>query len=173
MNSQPWAVTLIDRGEGNLEERLEKIIEHIGSLHQIDSAGRLSTSIASGHKLPFWKIEDLDSTTENTSDIISKLDECGSVEIATQQFVEILKKDGQIVELSAKLCDRDKDIYWIIVRDGISVDILGYGEVFSNDVLGEYRAVSPVLFNWGTTTVESSTRIVGAKRCENAGEMVS
>jgi hypothetical protein len=60
-----------------------------------------------------------------------------------------LLKEGQIIELEARLIARSKEAVQIIVRDGFSVDVLGSAIMIPDQILGDFISVDPDLFLWG------------------------
>ena len=56
--------------------------------------------------------------------------------------------EGQAIELGATLVKDERECYKIIIRDGLSIDVLGSGELLPTTVLGKYIPMDRELFMW-------------------------
>ena len=56
--------------------------------------------------------------------------------------------EGQAIELEATLVNDERECYKIIIRDGLSIDVLGSGELLPATVLGTYIPMDRELFMW-------------------------
>lgn len=125
-----WAVTLILDDRERLEERVLAIIERTAS--ETDER--------------CWVLEELDATGRLGNELTRQLNETSPIGLATAVLLELLREDGQIIELDAALKKMGCDSLRVIVRDGLSVDILGTGEPLGVNVLGSHKKTDPGLF---------------------------
>ena len=127
-----WAITLDIGDDERLESRVLAITEHV-------TAPLEQTS---------WSVEDIDASGPLGNKLTQLLNETRPVRITTRALSEVLNEDGQIIEMDATL-EKDGDrVLRIVVRDGISVDVLGTGQPPDPNVLGKHRAIAPELFFW-------------------------
>ncbi len=75
----------------------------------------------------------------NTQDVFS---------LSTSDLLGVLNEEGQILELDASLIECRNEVFKIMIRDGISVDVLGSGEVLPLSVIGKYTVVENSWFLW-------------------------
>ena len=134
MKSEKWAVTLTLEPQERLENRLVRIVEYLA--HDYPRVFRL------------WEFSDLDATGLLGDRWTAELNEEEHVFVRKEQFLALLK-EGQIIELEAKLMESPKKSLEIIVRDGLSVDVLGLEITIPDQVLGNFTSVDPELFFWG------------------------
>jgi len=62
--------------------------------------------------------------------------------------LEVMTEEGQVIELDASLVKDDEELFKILIRDGVSIDLLGSGEMMPLTVLGKYVYVDKELFLW-------------------------
>ena len=60
----------------------------------------------------------------------------------------ILREDGQVIELDAIWEQFGREVLRVIVRDGLSVDVLQAGKVLDDAMLGQCIEMDPELFLW-------------------------
>ena len=134
MKSEKWAVTLTLKPQERLESRLVRIVEYLAHDYR--------------HVSGLWVFSDLDATGRLGDRWTAELNEKERILVTCEKFLALLK-EGQIIELEARLIDRPKKSVEIIVRDGFSVDILGSAIIIPNEILGNFTSVDPELFFWG------------------------
>jgi hypothetical protein len=134
MKSEKWAVTLALEPQESLELRLARIVEYLAHDYR--------------RVLTLWEFSDLDATGLLGDRWTAELNEKEYVYVRTDQFLALLK-EGQIIELQARLIARSKKSVEIIVRDGFSVDVLGSAIMIPDQILGDFISVDPELFLWG------------------------
>jgi hypothetical protein len=134
MKSEKWAVTLTLEPQERLEIRLARIVEYLAHHYP--------------RVLTLWEFSDLDATGFLGDRWTAELNEKEHIRVTWEKFLALLK-EGQIIELEARLIDRPKKSVEIIVRDGFSVDILGSDVIIPNEILGDFTSVDPELFLWG------------------------
>ena len=134
MKLKKWAVTLTLEPQETLESRLVRIVEYL--VHDYR------------HVLRFWEFSDLDATGLLGDDWTAELNEKEYFYLRAEQFLALLK-EGQIIELEARLIENQRKLVEIIVRDGFSVDVLGSDMIIPNEILGNFTSVDPELFLWG------------------------
>jgi hypothetical protein len=135
MKSEKWAVTLALEPQERLENRLVRIVEYLTHDNRFKVSG-------------LWELSDLDATGYLGDRWTAQLNEKEYVYVRAEQFLALLK-EGQIIELQARLIASPKKSVEIIVRDGFSVDILGSAIMIPDQVLGDFISVDPDLFLWG------------------------
>ena len=134
MKSEKWAVTLTLEPQERLESRLVRIVEYLA--HDYPRV------------LTLWEFSDLDATGYLGDRWTAELNEEENVFVHAEEFLALLK-EGQIIELEARLIVSPKKSVEIIVRDGFSVDILGSAIMIPDQILGDFISVDPELFLWG------------------------
>ena len=134
MKSEKWAVTLTLEPQERLEIRLARIVEYLAHHYP--------------RVLTLWEFSDLDATGLLGDRWTAELNEKEYFYVHAEEFLALLK-EGQIIELEARLMARSKEAVQIIVRDGFSVDILGSDIIIPNEILGNFTSVDPELFLWG------------------------
>jgi hypothetical protein len=140
MKSEKWAVTLTLEPQERLENRLVRIVEYLTHDNLFKVLGLW--------EIRDWEIRDLDATGYLGDRWTTELNEKEHIRVTWEKFLALLK-EGQIIELEARLIDRLKKSVEIIVRDGFSVDILGSDVIIPNEILGDFTSVDPELFLWG------------------------
>jgi len=134
MKSEKWAVTLTLEPQERLESRLVRIVEYLAN--------------DARHVSRLWEFSDFDATGLLGDRWTAELNEKEYVFVRAEQFLALLK-EGQIIELQARLIASPKKSVEIIVRDGFSVDVLGSDIIIPNEILGNFTSVDPELFLWG------------------------
>ncbi|MGL5035229.1 MAG: hypothetical protein ACRC6M_15680 [Microcystaceae cyanobacterium] len=133
MKSEKWAITLALEPKERLEDRLVRIIKSlVDNDHYIFKA---------------WEVSDLDATGHLGDRLTNQINREESIFLTTEQFLALLK-EGQIIELEAKLIQRPSISLRFIVRDGFSVDVLGSNLVIPEQILGDFITLDPELFLW-------------------------
>ena len=131
MKSEKWAVTLTLEPQERLESRLVRIVEYLAHDYR--------------HVSGLWVFSDLDATGCLGDRWTAELNEKEYVYVRTDQFLALLK-EGQIIELEARLMASRRKSVEIIVRDGFSVDVLGSAIMIPDQILGDFISVDPALF---------------------------
>ncbi|WP_437586875.1 hypothetical protein [Sorangium sp. So ce1000] len=129
-HTRPWAATLTLNHQERLESRIRTIVQS-------------TTTTLTEDK---WIIEEIDATGALGNRLTARANETTLINLTTSELLILLQEDGQIIELDASLEREGHIILQIIVRDGVSVDILGTGEPLSTSVLGSHTAIDPRLF---------------------------
>ena len=131
MKSGKWAVTLTLEPQGRLESRLVRIVEYLAHDYR--------------HVSGLWVFSDLDATGRLGDRWTAELNEEENVFVHAEEFLALLK-EGQIIELEARLMASRRKSVEIIVRDGFSVDVLGSEITIPDQILGDFISVDPALF---------------------------
>ena len=134
MKSGKWAVTLTLEPQERRESRLVRIVEYLAHDYR--------------HVSGLWVFSDLDATGCFGDRWTAELNEKEDVFVRTEEFLALLK-EGQIIELEARLMASRRKSVEIIVRDGFSVDVLGSAIMIPDQILGDFISVDPELFLWG------------------------
>jgi hypothetical protein len=143
MKSEKWAVTLTLEPQERLESRLVRIVEYLA--HDYPRVFRL------------WEFSDLDATGRLGDRWTAELNEKEHILVTWEKFLALLK-EGQIIELQARLIASPKKSVEIIVRDSFSVDILGSEIMIPDLILGNFIQVDPKLFLWGNEALLEAVR---------------
>lgn len=130
MKFEKWAVTLSYEQQEKLENRVARIVEYLAKDYQ--------------HQ---WILSDIDATGSRGDKVTSHSNDEGVVYLSSQELLEVLREEGQVIELEATLIT-DRELCKILVQDGVSVDVLGIGNIPSLVVLGKYTLVDVNLFMW-------------------------
>ena len=69
----------------------------------------------------------------------------------------LFQEEGQVIELDATLIQSQQSLFKIIVRDGISIDVLGTEKILPKEILGNYCLVDSNLFLWEDSLSHSPT----------------
>ena len=131
MKSEKWAVTLTVEPQERLESRLVRIVEYLAHDYR--------------HVSGLWVFSDLDATGRLGDRWTAELNEEENVFVNAEEFLALLK-EGQIIELEARLMASRRKSVEIIVRDGFSVDVLGSEITIPDQILGDFISVDPALF---------------------------
>ncbi len=131
--SQKWAVTLCCEEQEKLESRVAKIVEYLAENRD------LSTE---------WLISDIDATGKCGDRLTKKGNNQEVFSLSTWDLLGVLHEEGQVIELDASLIKSGDEVFKIIIRDGISIDVLGRGEVLPLTVIGKYVVVDNSCFLW-------------------------
>ncbi|MBM3239486.1 hypothetical protein FJZ31_24600 [Candidatus Poribacteria bacterium] len=132
MNPDKWAVTLRNDEMEKLEDRVALIVEFLAKHYQPSQ----------------WVISDIDATGCYGGSLTRRLNDEGSLCLSSAELLDILKEDGQVIDLDAVLVKDDKELFRILIRDGISVDALGTGNLLPSSALKNYDEVDTELFLW-------------------------
>ncbi len=68
--------------------------------------------------------------------------------LSSQELLNFLRSEGQAMELEVSLVANGEELYKIIIRDGVSIDVLGSNELLPAKVLGDYITSDRSLFMW-------------------------
>ncbi len=131
--SQKWAVTLCCEEQETLESRVAKIVEYLGENWDLSNE---------------WVISDIDATGRCGDRLTKKGNNQEVFSLSTSDLLGVLNEEGQVIELDASLIKSGDEVFKIMIRDGISVDVLGSGEVLPLTVIGKYVAVDNSWFLW-------------------------
>jgi hypothetical protein len=132
MKTDKWGVTLRRDVQEKLEGRVAPIVEYLGKQHEPCH----------------WMISDLDATGPSGGKLTSRLNAKTTLSLSTGELIDILREDGQVIELDATLMKDDKECFKVLIRDGVSTDILGTGPRLSRSILGKHDDVDIGLFMW-------------------------
>ncbi len=132
MNSDKWAVTLCYHAQEKLEDRVALIVEYLAKHHHRGQ----------------WVLSDIDATGHSGGKLTRQLNNEGILRLSSADLLDVLKEDGQIIELDAALMKDNQELFRILIRDGISVDALGTGNFLPSSALGNYHDVDVELFIW-------------------------
>ena len=131
MKFEKWAVTLSYEQQEKLENRVARIVEYLAKDYQQNK----------------WIISDIDATGSRGGKLTSHSNDEGVVYLSSQELLDVLREDGQVIELEATLVT-NRELCKILVQDGVSVDVLGIGNIPPLVVLGKYTLVDVNLFMW-------------------------
>lgn len=131
--SQKWAVTLCCEEQETLESRVAKIVEYLAENWGLSNE---------------WVISDIDATGRCGDRLTKKGNNQEVFSLSTSDLLGVLNEEGQVIELDASLIKSGDEVFKIMIRDGISVDVLGSGEVLPLTVIGKYVAVDNSYFLW-------------------------
>ncbi|HLO46972.1 MAG TPA: hypothetical protein VK211_00890, partial [Kamptonema sp.] len=132
--SQKWAITLCYEKQEKLEPRVAQIIEYLALNCELPNE---------------WMIADLDATGKCGDRLTKKgNNQEGLCLLSSADLLSVLNEEGQVIELDASLVQNGDELFKILIRDGVSVDLLGSGEVLPLSVLGKYVTVDKSLFLW-------------------------
>ncbi|VXD16772.1 hypothetical protein PL8927_550095 [Planktothrix serta PCC 8927] len=129
---QRWAVTLCPEAEEKLELKVAKIIEYLDK----------------NYLLKQWVISDIEATGSYGNCLTSRCNNQEIFQVFTSDLLEVMGEEGQVIELDASLIKDDEEWFKILIRDGVSIDLLGRGEMIPLTVLGKYVYVDKELFMW-------------------------
>lgn len=132
MEPDKWALTLRCDDHERLEDRVALIVEYLGNLYEPNQ----------------WLISDLDATGKKGGQLTLRLNDEEILWLSNNHLVDILMEEGQIIELDATLVKNDSKLFRILIQDGVSIDILGTGQLLPLSVLGNYGLVDTELFMW-------------------------
>jgi hypothetical protein len=132
MNPNRWAATLRYNGNEKLEDRVALIVEYLAKHYQLSQ----------------WVISDIDATGRRGGSLTRRLNMEGSLRLSSAKLLDILREDGQVIDLDAVLVKDDQELFRILIRDGVSVDALGSGSCLPSSALGNYEAIDAELFLW-------------------------
>jgi hypothetical protein len=137
------AITLVINPEEKIENRVFLIVDYLDKTYLQSQ----------------WIITEIDATGLLGNCLTHTLNNQQNTTIYPQQFLQILQENGQILDLEATLIKNPQapqDIITIIIRDGYSVDILGYTELLPVNVLKDFISVDPHLFDSEETDLNVS-----------------
>ncbi len=130
--SQKWAVTLCCEAEEKLELRVAKIVEYLDK----------------NYLLKQWAISDLEATGNYGNCLTARCNNEGIFQVSTVDLLEVMGEEGQVIELDASSIEDGEELFKILILDGVSIDLLGSGEMMPLTVLGKYVYVDKKLFMW-------------------------
>lgn len=131
--SQKWAVTLCCEEQEKLESRVAKIVEYLAKNNNLSNE---------------WVISNIDATGRCGDRLTKKGNNQEVFSLSTWNLLGVLNEEGQIIELDASLIKSGNEVFKIMIRDGISVDVLGSGEMLPLTVIGKYVVVDNSCFLW-------------------------
>ncbi len=129
---QKWAVTLCPEAEEKLELKVAKIIEYLEK----------------NYLLKQWVISDIEATGSYGNCLTARCNNQEIFQVSTSDLLEVMGEEGQVIELDASLIKNDDELFKILIRDGVSIDLLGRGEMIPLTILGKYVYVDKELFMW-------------------------
>lgn len=131
--SQKWAITLCCEEQEKLEPRVIKIFEYLAKNCALSDE---------------WLISNIDATGSRGDRLTKKGNNQKVFSLSTSDLLGVLNEDGQVIELDASLIKSGDEVFKIMIRDGMSVDVLGSGELLPLTVIGKYVTVDNSLFMW-------------------------
>lgn len=131
--SKKWAVTLSCSETEKLEWRVAKIVEYLAE----NETG-----------LHHWVISDIDATGSYGDRLTRLGNNSETFSLSPDELLTLLSSEGQAIELETTLVKDERECYKIIIRDGLSVDVLGSGELFPALSRGTYIPMDRELFIW-------------------------
>ncbi|XZN89099.1 MAG: hypothetical protein ACM65M_15605 [Microcoleus sp.] len=131
--SQKWAITLCYEEQEKLEPRVAQIIEYLAQNCELPNQ---------------WIIADIDATGRCGDQLTKKGNNEEVLRLSSSDLLSVLKEEGQVIELDASLVQNGDEVFKILIRDGVSVDVLGSGDVMPLTVLGKYVTVDKSFFLW-------------------------
>lgn len=129
---QKWAVTLCCEAEEKLELRVAKILEYLDKNYLLNQ----------------WEISDIEATGSYGNCLTARCNNEEILQVSTSDLLEVMREEGQVIELDASLIKDDEELFKLLIRDGVSIDVLGSGEMMPLTVLGKYVYVDKELFMW-------------------------
>ncbi|MEG3934617.1 hypothetical protein QT990_25755 [Microcoleus sp. T3_B1] len=129
---QKWAVTLCCEAEEKLELRVAKILEYLDK----------------NYLLKQWAISDIEATGSYGNCLTARCNNEEIIRVSTSDLLEVMREEGQVIELDASSIKDEGELFKILIRDGVSIDVLGSGEMMPLRVLGKYVYVDEELFMW-------------------------
>lgn len=132
MKPEKWAATLSYEQQEKLESRVAKIVEYLAKNNQQSQ----------------WVISDIDATGGCGDKLTSYFNDAGIVRLSSEELLDVLREDGQVIELEVTLVQADRKLCKIFVRDGVSIDVLGIGDIPPLTILGRYTPVDINFFMW-------------------------
>jgi hypothetical protein len=130
MKCKKWAITLLFNSQEKLEHRLFEIVIYLVHYYFLDKC----------------RISDLDATGNLGDQLTNEINHKTFIHLFSREFLNLLHQEGQIIELEATLMEKEQELFKIIIRDGISVDILGSGKMIPRHILGDFISLDPELF---------------------------
>ncbi|MBI1924206.1 hypothetical protein HYR99_08130 [Candidatus Poribacteria bacterium] len=132
VNPDKWAVTLCYDAQEKLEDRAGRTVEYLAK-----------------HSHPSqWVISDIEATGRNGGSLTRRLNNEGTLRLSSTDLLDVLREEGQVIELDAVLVKDNQELFRILIRDGVSVDALGTGKFLPLSALGNYHDVDVELFMW-------------------------
>ena len=132
MKLQKWAITLCCDDEEKLELRVANLVQYLAQNNQPNQ----------------WIVSDIDATGNCGDQLTSRCNQEGLLYLPSTEFLTVFREDGQVIDLEATLAQNDRELFKILVQDGVSIDVLGFGEFPPLTVLGKYVSVDVALFMW-------------------------
>lgn len=127
---QKWAVTLCCEAEEKLELRVAKIVEYLDKTYLLKQ----------------WAISDIEATGSYGNCLTARCNNLEIFQVSTCDLLEVMREEGQVIELDASLIKDGEELFKILIRDGVSIDVLGSGEMMPLTILGKYVYVDKELF---------------------------
>jgi hypothetical protein len=94
-------------------------------------------------------LKDIEANGVIGREMSSKNKDGESVEITWKEIVDLFNsKDTQLIEFELNLMSKGEPIYSFLVRDGYYADILGSGQKFSTDIMGEFTEMDRTSYGW-------------------------
>lgn len=128
---RPFALSCNLSESESMEERLNRVLY---ALKQRGAKG--------------WRLTEIDATgplgQRCTRELNSKL----TVNLDAHEMEILTKERGQVLELKADSHVADGTKVRILIRDGMSLDVLGFGALPSREHVGDYTTHDPRMFLW-------------------------
>jgi hypothetical protein len=124
-------VTLCCEAKEKLELRVAKILEYLDN----------------NYLLKQWAISDIEATGSYGNCLTARCNQ-EIFQVSTADLLKVMTEEGQVIELDASSIKEDEELFKILIRDGVSIDLLGSGWIMLLRVLGKYVYVDKKLFMW-------------------------
>lgn len=104
---QKWAVNLCCEAEEKLELRVAKIVGYLDK----------------NYLLKQWAISDIEATGSYGNCWTARCNNQEIFQVSTSDLLEVMREEGQVIELNASLIKDDEELFKILIRDGVSIDL--------------------------------------------------
>ena len=125
-------MTLCCEAEEKLELRVAKILEYLDK----------------NYLLKQWAISDIEATGSYGNCLTARCNNQERFQVSTSDLLDVMREEGQVIELDASSIADEEELFKILIRDGVSIDLLGSGEIMPLTVLKKYVYVDKELFMW-------------------------
>ena len=131
-HNRPYAVSCELSSDETIEGRLFRILAFWGCKH-----------------VRKWKLSALDATGPVGGSRTEKINDKSVLDVNEDDLYRLVNENGQIFELIAEGIAGDGARIRIIVRGGMSIDVLGFGNPPGVEEIGCYFENDPSKFLWG------------------------
>lgn len=95
-----------------------------------------------------WELADLDATGPIGGHLTERLNAQQPMRLNADEMEDLAQDRGQIFELRADSHLEDGARIRLLIRDGMSFDILGFGDPPGEEFIGSYAVQEPTYFRW-------------------------